>query len=162
MSLRNIVESMRGGKAALASARLRRQVLRALDVGMASAGLTQAHLARRLGKSRSAVNQVLTGDGNLRIETLAEYLEAMGCEVVLSIRATGAHATSAPAPHPSAVQWAAVSTHEASSPDGAASEYEVGILNAGLTFTGEWTGMAAMIAERRAGSPAVPAGLGAA
>ena len=96
MSLRNIVESMHGGMAALASARLRRQVLRALDEGMASAGLTQAHLARRLGKSRSAVNQVLTGDGNLRIETLAEYLEAMGCEVILSVRATGAHAAPAP------------------------------------------------------------------
>ena len=96
MSLRNIVESMNGGKAALASARLRRQVLRALDEGMASAGLTQAHLARRLGKSRSAVNQVLTGDGNLRIETLAEYLEAMGCEVILSVRATGAHGAPAP------------------------------------------------------------------
>ena len=96
MSLRNIVESMHGGKAALASARLRRQVLGALDEGMASAGLTQANLARRLGRSRSAVNQVLTGDGNLRVETLAEYLEAMGCEVILSVHATGDHAAPAP------------------------------------------------------------------
>ncbi len=96
MSLRKIVESIPGGTAALASARLRRRVLRALDEGMESSGISQAELARRLGRSRSAVNQVLTGDGNLRIETLAEYLEAMGCELVVSVRVVDDRSDTAP------------------------------------------------------------------
>ena len=96
MNLRTIVESMHGGSAALASARLRRSVLRALDEGMESSGISQAELARRLGRSRSAVSQVLTGDGNLRIETLAEYLEAMGCELVVSVRVADGLSTTAP------------------------------------------------------------------
>jgi transcriptional regulator with XRE-family HTH domain len=96
MSLRKIVESMHGGTAALESARLRRRVLRALDEGMESSGISQAELARRLGRSRSAVSQVLTGDGNLRVETLAEYLEAMGCELVVSVRITDDQSTASP------------------------------------------------------------------
>ena len=59
MSLRTIIESMHGGPAALASARLRRKVLHALDEGMEASGISQAELARRLGRSRSAVSQVL-------------------------------------------------------------------------------------------------------
>ncbi|NQW72790.1 MAG: helix-turn-helix transcriptional regulator [Actinobacteria bacterium] len=96
MNLRTIVESMHGGSAALASARLRRNVLRALDEGMEASGISQAELARRLGRSRSAVSQVLTGDGNLRVERLAEYLEAMGCELVVSVGVADGPSTSAP------------------------------------------------------------------
>ena len=96
MSLRTIIESMHGGTAALASARLRRKVLHALDEGMEASGISQAELARRLGRSRSAVSQVLTGDGNLRIETLAEYLQAMGCELVVSVRVAEGLSTAAP------------------------------------------------------------------
>ena len=96
MSLRTIIESMHGGTAALAPARLRRNVLHALDEGMEASGISQAELARRLGRSRSAVSQVLTGDGNLRIETLAEYLQAMGCELVVSVRVADGLSTAAP------------------------------------------------------------------
>ncbi len=96
MGLRTIIESMHGGTAALASARLRRKVLHALDEGMDASGISQAELARRLGRSRSAVSQVRTGDGNLSVETLAEYLEAMGCELVVSVRVVDGPSTAAP------------------------------------------------------------------
>ena len=48
--------------------------------------MSQSELSRALGKSRSAVSQVLTGDGNLKIETVAEYLHEMGAEMNVSIR----------------------------------------------------------------------------
>ena len=95
MNLRTIVESMHGETAALASASLRGNVLHALDEGMEASGISQADLARRLGRSRSTVSQVLTGDGNLRVETLAEYLEAMGCELVVSVRVVDGLSTAA-------------------------------------------------------------------
>ena len=68
----------------------------ALDEGMEAAGISQAELARRLRRSRSAVSQVLTGDGNLRVEKLAEYLEAIGCELVVSVRVVDGLSTAAP------------------------------------------------------------------
>lgn len=73
------------GSAALSSARLRRAALAAIHRAMAFAGVSQAELARRLGLRRSAVNQVIRGDGNLRLETLGEYLHAMGLEADLRL-----------------------------------------------------------------------------
>ncbi|WP_423773759.1 helix-turn-helix domain-containing protein [Actinomyces urogenitalis] len=40
--------------------------------------MTQAQLAEVLGVRKSAVNAVFRGNGNLRIDTLAQYLAAMG------------------------------------------------------------------------------------
>jgi transcriptional regulator with XRE-family HTH domain len=90
MSFSRIVEAVPGGRGLLASARLRRQALMLLEECLEESGLSQADLARVLGRSRSAVNQVLGGDGNVRLETLAEYLDAMGCEVELAVRARSA------------------------------------------------------------------------
>ena len=76
------VATRRGGKAALAAARLRREVLIALHEAFHASGLgTQSELARRLGVRRSAVNQVFRGDGNLRVNTVAEYLHVLGFEL---------------------------------------------------------------------------------
>ena len=70
-----------GGLRSLASARLRRRVLVLLHRALERSGLTQSELAKKLGYRRSAVNQVFRGDGNVRIETLAEYLHEMGFEL---------------------------------------------------------------------------------
>lgn len=77
------------GSAALSSARLRRAALGAIHRGMTLAGVSQAELARSLGLRRSAVNQVVRGDGNLRLETLAEYLHAMGLEADIRLAEVG-------------------------------------------------------------------------
>jgi DNA-binding phage protein len=74
------------GEAALAAARLRREALVALHKAFEASGLTsQSALARHLNLRRSAVNQVFRGDGNLRINTLAEYLYALGFELNITI-----------------------------------------------------------------------------
>lgn len=84
--LRELLAQTDRGAERLAVARLRRDVLLQLDQALIDAGITQAELGKRLGKSRSAVNQVFSGDGNVRIETLALYLHALGKELVLTQR----------------------------------------------------------------------------
>ncbi|MFC8778845.1 helix-turn-helix domain-containing protein [Streptomyces nigra] len=69
------------GAQLLAAARLRREVLRLLHRALEASGLTQSQLAERLNVRKSAVSQVFRGDGNLRINTLAHYLGAMGYEL---------------------------------------------------------------------------------
>jgi DNA-binding phage protein len=79
-----------GGEAALAAARLRREVLTALHEAFQASSLgSQSAIARRLGVRRSAVNQVLRGDGNLRINTVAEYLHALGFELDVKLVPAG-------------------------------------------------------------------------
>src|SRR5258708_39114777 len=79
-----------GGKAALAAARLRREVLVSLHEAFHASGLsTQSEIARRLGVRRSAVNQVFRGEGNLRINTVAEYLHTLGFELDVTLIQAG-------------------------------------------------------------------------
>ncbi|MEU7883483.1 helix-turn-helix domain-containing protein [Microbispora bryophytorum] len=73
----------------LASARLRRRALVLLHRALEMSGLNQSDLAKKLGVRRSAVNQVLRGDGNLRLETLAEYLHEMGFELDVNLVRAG-------------------------------------------------------------------------
>ncbi|GII61895.1 hypothetical protein Skr01_19800 [Sphaerisporangium krabiense] len=68
------------GARALAAARLRHEVLATLHQALQLCGLSQSEVAEELGLRRSAVNQVFRGDGNVRINTLADYLHAMGFE----------------------------------------------------------------------------------
>lgn len=74
-----------GGLRSLASARLRRRVLVLLHKALEHSQMNQSDLAKKLGYRRSAVNQVFRGDGNVRIETLAEYLHEMGYELDLQL-----------------------------------------------------------------------------
>lgn len=90
MSLYDRVESKPGGKAALAAARLRREVLVALHEAFTASDVhTQSEVAERLDVRKSAVSQVFRGDGNLRINTLAEYLFALGFELNIQLVAAG-------------------------------------------------------------------------
>lgn len=102
MTLRRTIEQLPDGKKLLASAKLRRQIVRAMNRALITAEMTQSDLARELGKSRSAVNQVLTGDGNLKIETVAEYFCAMGSELEIRVKSSNT-AQSLPS-----VDWAAL------------------------------------------------------
>ncbi|HUY44801.1 MAG TPA: helix-turn-helix domain-containing protein [Streptosporangiaceae bacterium] len=90
MSLYDRVESKPGGKAALAAARLRREVLVALHEAFAASDVhTQSEVAERLNVRKSAVSQVFRGDGNLRINTLADYLFALGFELNIQLVVAG-------------------------------------------------------------------------
>ena len=73
----------------LAVTRLRREALRALHIALKASGLTQTDLAAKLGIRKSAVSQVLNGDGNLRVKTLAEYLGALGYELDMRLVEAG-------------------------------------------------------------------------
>lgn len=87
-SLYDRFASSEDGGQLLAAARLRREVLRILHRALEASGLTQSQLAERLQIRKSAVSQVFRGDGNLRVTTLAVYLNTMGYE--LDIRAVEA------------------------------------------------------------------------
>ena len=53
---------------------------------MAEQCLSKAGLARRLGKSRAWVTQLLSGEANMTIRTLAELTRALGSDVKLSAK----------------------------------------------------------------------------
>ncbi|WP_079041181.1 XRE family transcriptional regulator [Streptomyces sp. Root264] len=88
-SLYDRFASSEDGSQLLAAARLRREVLRILHRALEASGLTQSQLAERLHIRKSAVNQVFRGDGNLRVNTLAHYLSAMGFELDVRVVEAG-------------------------------------------------------------------------
>ena len=81
MSMYDRLAMMPKGARALSVSRLRYEVLKVLHASLQKSGLTQAELAARLGIRKSAVNNVLRGDGNVRVSTLAEYLHGTGFEL---------------------------------------------------------------------------------
>jgi len=92
MSLYERVSRLPDGGRALAVARLQRTVLQALDKALTLSRInSQSDLARRLRIRKSAVNQVLRGDGNVKIRTLAEYLYELGFEADLNLVEAGEH-----------------------------------------------------------------------
>ncbi len=84
MSAYDRLASTGQGSRLLAESRLRYRVLAIIDEAMASAELNQVSLANKMGVRKSAVNGVLRGDGNLRVNTLADYLHACGLELELT------------------------------------------------------------------------------
>lgn len=63
---------------------MKKQIKKAL----VSRQMTQIELAEKLGKSFGTVRNTLCND-NMRISTLEEYADALGCDVVLLDRETG-------------------------------------------------------------------------
>jgi transcriptional regulator with XRE-family HTH domain len=88
-SLYDRVARTEDGSRRLASARLRHEVLKLIQRAHEASGLNQVQLAKKLGVRKSAVNQVLRGDGNVRINTLAEYLHATGFEMTVALVPAG-------------------------------------------------------------------------
>lgn len=72
------------GAQELSAASLAQSVVGCLEQAKAVWGQPNKDLAKLLGVSEGAVSQVLNGDGNIRISTLARYLRAMGFEARLS------------------------------------------------------------------------------
>lgn len=56
-----------------------------LQDALVECGLTQEDLARKLGKSRSYVTQLLHGRKNLTLRSLVSALDALGCDLVLGL-----------------------------------------------------------------------------
>lgn len=54
---------------------------------MVEQGVSKADLARRLNKSRAWVTQLLSGQANMTVRTLAEVVHALGGEVALQSQA---------------------------------------------------------------------------
>jgi transcriptional regulator with XRE-family HTH domain len=63
------------------AARLRARCLALLSGALRASDCDQVQLAARLGVRKSAVNAVLRGNGNVRINSLAEYMGALGLEI---------------------------------------------------------------------------------
>lgn len=77
------------GRRRLARARLRHRVLELLHESLERSKMTKADISRSLGIRKSAVGQVFGGDGNLRVNTIADYLDAMGAEVEIRVVPAG-------------------------------------------------------------------------
>lgn len=87
--------STQSGGLGLAAARLAVETAQLLKAAFAARkDIDQKELARIIGVSEGRVSQVLHGDGNVHVATLARYLTAMGYEAELTARAL----TSAAAP----------------------------------------------------------------
>ncbi len=53
---------------------------------MQAQGVTKADLARRLGRSRAFVTQLLNGSANMTLKTLAEVMNALGSEISIGAK----------------------------------------------------------------------------
>lgn len=69
----------------LAAARLALSVQQNLKGALEKSGLDRTGLAKSLGLSLSAVCQVVDGDGNLRVSTIARYARQMGYQASLRL-----------------------------------------------------------------------------
>lgn len=88
---KQIASNLRVDEVALlrSSARLRARVLSVLKSALESTGRSQVDIAAALGIRKSAVNQVLRGAGNIQIDTLGEYLAALGFEADIVVAELG-------------------------------------------------------------------------
>jgi len=62
------------------------RVVGLLNEALAVSGRTQVEIAEALGVTAGRVSQVFSGEGNIRISTLARYLRAMGYSLELNAR----------------------------------------------------------------------------
>lgn len=73
------------GVLGLAAANLAGRVVRLLLQAKERSKITSRDLAERLGITEGRVSQVLNGDGNVHVATLARFLRAMGMRLELSV-----------------------------------------------------------------------------
>lgn len=85
MTLSRILSSTPEGRRNLATAGLRGDILELLHDALEARGTSRTELAQLLGRSKAAISNTLGGDGNLRLNTIAEYLDALDME--LEVRA---------------------------------------------------------------------------
>ena len=61
------------------------EVTEALSEALAKEEITKAELAQRLNKTKGFVSQVLAGGRNLTLRTIADFADALGCEVRIQL-----------------------------------------------------------------------------
>ncbi len=71
--------------------RLILEVTEALSEALAHERLTKADLAAGLGKSKGFVSQILAGDRNLTLRTIADVADALGYEIHIEAMKKGSH-----------------------------------------------------------------------
>lgn len=84
------------GKAGLAAAAAASRVMRILERAQAATGATNKEIAERVGVTEGRVSQVLNGDGNIRISTLARFIAAMGLNLKLDAITADGHSVAPP------------------------------------------------------------------
>lgn len=72
------------GAIGLAAARLAMQATRLLSAAKRESGLSSKDISSRLGVTEGRVSQVLNGDGNIHVATLARFMRAMGYTIELT------------------------------------------------------------------------------
>lgn len=83
-SLVDKLESSPTGQLEMAAARAAVSAVFLMNRAAEARGITQRELAERVGVTESRVSQVLNGDGNVRLSTLAKFLRALGYRLRLS------------------------------------------------------------------------------
>lgn len=83
MSYERLASTPEGARS-LSRASLRSRMLGVLHRAVEESGVSQTELARRLGVRKSAVHRTLNGNGNLRVDTIADMLSALGYELHVS------------------------------------------------------------------------------
>jgi transcriptional regulator with XRE-family HTH domain len=69
----------------MAGARLAVRVAELIRLAMKASGLSQRELADRLGVGEARVSQIVNGDGNLRLASIARVFAALGYEAELKV-----------------------------------------------------------------------------
>lgn len=77
-------ESTPEGRLAMAGARAAVDTVTLINQALDSSGLNQAELATLLDVTPGRVSQVVNGDGNLRVSTIARFLRAAGYRLKLT------------------------------------------------------------------------------
>jgi hypothetical protein len=110
-------ESTTEGRVAMAGARAAVQTVTLLNQALETSGRNQSELAALLGVTGGRVSQVVNGDGNLRVSTIARFLRAAGYRLKLTAEPAdaGVAPLAQPAPRrpssrPAAPRFAAVYT----------------------------------------------------
>ena len=78
MTLYESIAAQPDGRRRLAAAEARYSALEVLFEALDKSGLSRKELADRLGLRKSAVSEVFGGNGNLRVNTLSDYLFECG------------------------------------------------------------------------------------
>lgn len=73
------------GALELAAASLATSVVRSMNAAVRATGVENQKLAERLGVTKSRVSQLLNGDGNVRISSLAKVMRALGYQIELVV-----------------------------------------------------------------------------
>jgi transcriptional regulator with XRE-family HTH domain len=85
-SLYDLEMSTPQGHQGLSAARAAAEVVRILTDAKDQSKMSSGDLARTLNVSPGRVSQVLNGDGNVHVATLARFLDAMGFELLLDAK----------------------------------------------------------------------------